>query len=140
MKNLLTFLMLIISSQFGFCTNKLTADALIKATQLFLNSVGQNKFYCWFVFYLQKAFGLVDQLLLFYKIECLGMQRVAINWLKIYFFNKQQFMRITIEKIMVLPNKLSLPLIQYKLEYFRVLFWSLCCFLLSINDFPFIMR
>lgn len=46
-------------------------------------------------FYLEKAFGSIDQNLLFYQLDCMNIKFTALKWFKCYICERKQVVSIS---------------------------------------------
>lgn len=80
--------------QFGFRENKNPSDALFLANKRIFELLNANK-KCLTVFIdLAKAFDSLDRNLLLYKLDCVGVRGVALNWFKSYLSDRKQVVSI----------------------------------------------
>ena len=89
--------------QFGFRKNNSTNFALIHLTNKIATAIDQNKITAGVFVDLSKAFDTLNHQILFSKLERYGIRGVALQWIKSYFENREQFVQY---HVLPLLNKL----------------------------------
>ena len=79
--------------QFGFRKNNSTNFALIHLTNKIATAIDQNKITAGVFVDLSKAFDTLNHQILFSKLERYGIRGVALQWIKSYFENREQFVQ-----------------------------------------------
>ena len=80
--------------QFGFRKNHSTALSLIYLVNKIATSIDQNEITAGVFLDLSKAFDTLDHQILFHKLEHYGVCGPALQWIKSYFSNRNQFVQI----------------------------------------------
>lgn len=100
---------LLSDQQYGFRANRSTSHALIELTEEITNAM-DRKLYCVGVFVdLSKAFDTINHEILFNKLEKYGIRGVALQWLKSYLQNRQQFVKMGAQESECLDIVCGLP-------------------------------
>ena len=80
--------------QFGFRKNYSTSHALIHLINRISTAIDQRETTVGVFLDLSKAFDTLDHEILFAKLEHYGIRNVALQWIKSYFSNRRQFVKI----------------------------------------------
>ena len=78
------------NSQFGFRTNLNTTHAIFNLQTQICNSFRNNKISAAIFIDLKKAFDTVNHVILFSKLENIGIRGISLKWIKSYFTNRYQ--------------------------------------------------
>jgi len=85
--------MLFPSSQHGFRSYRSTISALISAQNIWKNALDQKKYSGALSFDLTSAFDAIDSKILCDKLKIYGFKPSAINWIRDYLSNRQQYVQ-----------------------------------------------
>ena len=80
--------------QYGFRAGRSCEHALLKAQSVLLDSLNKNKVSLLLLIDFSKAFDLVDHSILVKKLQHYGIRGVALDWLKSYLNNREQFVSV----------------------------------------------
>ena len=116
--------------QFGFRKNNSTNFALIHLTNKIATAIDQNKITAGVFVDLSKAFDTLNHQILFSKLERYGIRGVALQWIKSYFENREQFVQYDVTS--------SKQIIQCGVPQGSIL--GPLFFILYINDLPNALR
>ena len=116
--------------QFGFRKNNSTNFALIHLTNKIATAIDQNKITAGVFVDLSKAFDTLNHQILFSKLERYGIRGVALQWIKSYFENREQFVQHDVSS--------SKQIIQCGVPQGSIL--GPLFFILYINDLPNALR
>ena len=78
--------------QFGFRSNHSTMHSLVSLINNVATAIDRNQIAAG-VFDLSKAFDTLDHEILFTKLQHYGIRGVALQWIKSYFCNREQFVQ-----------------------------------------------
>ena len=80
--------------QYGFRSGRSCEHALLNAQSTLLNSLNKNQISLLLLIDFSKAFDMVEHSILLKKLYHYGIRGTALNWLKSYLENRQQFVTI----------------------------------------------
>ena len=89
----------IFEMQYGFRTGRSCEHALLKAQSLLLDSLSKKEISLLLLIDFSKAFDMVDHTILIKKLEHYGIRGIALEWLKSYLGNREQFVTINGKKL-----------------------------------------
>ena len=84
----------IFEMQYGFRTGRSCEHALLKAQSLLLDSLSKKEISLLLLIDFSKAFDMVEHTILIKKLEHYGIRGIALEWLKSYLGNREQFVTI----------------------------------------------
>ena len=92
--------------------------ALLSAQSILLNSLSRNQISLLLLIDFSKAFDMVEHSILLKKLYHYGIRGTALNWLKSYLENRQQFVTINGKDSSKKP---------YNMVSLKVAYWVHCC-------------
>ena len=96
---------ILINSQYGFCANLSTEDAVLEFVDTLINEIETNNFLIAIFLNLSKAFNTIDHQLPLYKLKYYGILDNELNWFNSYLSSREQY-------VQVYPNKSSKYIIK----------------------------
>ena len=78
-------------NQYGFRKNHSTLQALTDLLEKIATAFDNKKFTIGILLDLSKVFDTVNHEILFLKLEHYGIRELALEWVKNYFSNRQQY-------------------------------------------------
>jgi hypothetical protein len=79
--------------QFGFRSNHSTMHSLVSLINNVATAIDRNQIAAGVFIDLSKAFDTLDHEILFTKLQHYGIRGVALQWIKSYFCNREQFVQ-----------------------------------------------
>jgi hypothetical protein len=79
--------------QFGFRSNHSTMHSLVSLTNNVATAIDRNQIAAGVFIDLSTAFDTLDHEILFTKLQHYGIRGVALQWIKSYFCNREQFVQ-----------------------------------------------
>ena len=79
--------------QFGFRSNHSTLHSLVSLINNVATAIDRNQIAAGVFIDLSKAFDTLDHEILFTKLQHYGIRGVALQWIKSYFCNREQFVQ-----------------------------------------------
>jgi hypothetical protein len=80
--------------QFGFRSNHSTMHSLVSLINNVATTIDRNQIAAGVFIDLSKAFDTLDHEILFTKLQHYGIKGVALQWIKSYFCNREQFVQV----------------------------------------------
>jgi hypothetical protein len=80
--------------QFGFRSNHSTMHSLVSLINNVATAIDRNQIAAGVFIDLSKAFDTLDHEILFTKLQHYGIKGVALQWIKSYFCNREQFVQV----------------------------------------------
>jgi exonuclease III len=99
----------IFDMQYGFRSGRSCEHALLKAQSLLLNSLGKKEISLLLFIDFSKAFDMVDHNILLKKLEHYGIRGTALDWLKSYLNDREQFVTLNGKDSSKKPLKFGVP-------------------------------
>ena len=117
--------------QYGFRSGRSCEHALLKAQSILLDNLSKNQISLLLFIDFSKAFDMVDHSILLQKLSHYGIRGTALNWLKSYLENREQFVSIN-------GKDSSKKLLKYGVPQGSIL--GPLLFIIYINDIPEIQK
>ena len=80
--------------QYGFRSGRSCEHALLNAQSILLNNLNKNQISLLLLIDFSKAFDMVEHSILLKKLEHYGIRGIALEWLKSYLNNREQFVSV----------------------------------------------
>jgi len=77
--------------QFGFKANHSTSMAILRLVDQISNEIVKGNITVGVFIDLSKAFDTIDHTILIDKLECNGVRRLALKWMRSYLANRKQY-------------------------------------------------